>query len=393
MQLTTVRRSMRLVNSKEDRSVSVSAVENHRHFPARPIQPAESAVSLMGIIASAKDAIIVVNSHGRIVIFSAAAEELFGCTAAEALGGPIERFIPKQLRAAYGELPQSSWEPDPPANHALEIKAVRADGAEFFTKASLSRAKIPGQRLLVVSFRHVSKQPHTDEQLRRSKEALRALAIRLQSAREEEARRISREIHDEFGQSLASLRMDVHWLQSNLDGVTDASCRAALSDKLKTMQEFVKTMSQTVRRIAADLRPGVLDDLGLEAAIEWLAQGFQERSGVRCRVSLSESGELDPQKATVAFRILQEILTNVARHAQATEVHIQLRREEGHLFLDVRDDGKGISQEDISDPMSLGLLGMRERAMMVDGDLTVQGTAGRGTIVTLRIPASPKVQK
>jgi two-component system sensor kinase len=373
--------------------VSVSAVVNHRQFPARPIQPAESAVSLMGIIASAKDAIIVVNSHGRIVIFSAAAEELFGCTAAEALGGPIERFIPKQLRAAYGELPQSSWEPDPPANRALEIKAVRADGAEFFTKASLSRARIPGQRLLVVSFRHVSKQPHTDEQLRRSKEALRALAIRLQSAREEEARRISREIHDEFGQSLASLRMDVHWLQSNLDGVTDASCRAALSDKLKTMQEFVKTMSQTVRRIAADLRPGVLDDLGLEAAIEWLAQGFQERSGVRCRVSLSESGELDPQKATVAFRILQEILTNVARHAQATEVHIQLRREEGHLFLDVRDDGKGISQEDISDPMSLGLLGMRERAMMVDGDVTVQGTAGRGTIVTLRIPASPKVQK
>ncbi len=375
--------------------MSGSAVENRRHSPARPTKPAESAASLMGIIASAKDAIIVVNSHGRIVIFSAAAEELFGCTAAEALGGPIERFIPKQLRVAYGELTQSSWEPEPdPSTHrALEIKALRADGAEFFTKVSLSRAKIPGQRLLVVSFRHVNKQPHTDEQLRRSKEALRALAIRLQSAREEEARRISREIHDEFGQALASLRMDVHWLQSNLDGVTDSSCRAALSDKLKTMQEFVKTMSQTVRRIAADLRPSVLDDLGLEAAIEWLAQGFQERSGVRCRVALLESGELDPQKATVAFRILQEILTNVARHAEATEVHIQMRHEDGHLFLDVRDDGKGISQEDISDPMSLGLLGMRERAMMVDGDLTVQGTAGQGTIVTLRIPASPKARK
>jgi PAS domain S-box-containing protein len=377
---------MRPLNSKEDRALTVSAAVHCRSGPACSLQPAEIAACLSGIIASIKDAIVVVNFDGGIVLFNAAAEELFGCPAAEALGESIERFILKPLRAVYGAPSEKACRP---VGRFLEIKARRADGMEFSAKASFSHPNIPDQRLLVITLRPVSKRLRDDEQLRRSREALRALAKRLHSAREEEAQRISRELHDEFGQALASLKMDVHWLQSNLDGITDASCRAALSDKLKMMQEFVNEMSKTVRRISTELRPGVLDDLGLDAAIEWLAQGFQERSGIRCRVSLPESVGLDSQKATVAFRILQEVLTNVARHAEASEVRIQMRYKGGHVYLDVRDDGKGISQEAISDPMSLGLLGMRERAMMVDGEVTIRGIADKGTAVTLRIPALP----
>jgi signal transduction histidine kinase len=153
------------------------------------------------------------------------------------------------------------------------------------------------------------------------------------------------------------------------------------------MPEVVDEIISAIRKIATELRPGVLDDLGLEAAIEWQIQDFQKRTGIKCEfVSELKDIRLSQDRATAAFRIFQETLTNIARHAQATRVNIRLAASHGKLILEVQDNGKGVTARDLSGAKSLGLLGMRERAMMLDGELTVVGRRGKGTTVGLRIP-------
>jgi signal transduction histidine kinase len=153
------------------------------------------------------------------------------------------------------------------------------------------------------------------------------------------------------------------------------------------MSRLIDSTIQSVRRIATELRPGVLDDLGLMAAIEWQAQEFQTRTGIRCQVTLPvEDVTLDAASSTAIFRIFQEILTNVARHGSATSVSVSLKEQAGNLVLEAQDNGKGIAESEISSPKSLGLLGMRERALPFGGEVKIRGTPGKGTTVTVRIP-------
>jgi len=218
--------------------------------------------------------------------------------------------------------------------------------------------------------------------LRISFEQLRALASRLQEVREEERTSIAREIHDELGQALTALKMDVVWLMQRLP----EGSKPWLA-KTDSMLKLIDNTISAVRRIAAELRPGMLDDLGLVAAIEWQAQEFQGRTGVECQVLLpTDDVALDEEHSTAVFRIFQETLTNIARHANATRVSVKLERTAQEIVLEVQDNGKGLEEAAVFSTRSLGLLGMKERALLLGGGLEVHGSQGKGTTVTLRIP-------
>jgi signal transduction histidine kinase len=193
-------------------------------------------------------------------------------------------------------------------------------------------------------------------------------------------------IHDELGQTLTGLKMDIAWLQKHLDQPV-----AALLAKTQTMADLIDTTIQTVRRLSTELRPGILDDLGLAATIEWQLQEFQLRSGIVAKlINAPEAVELDTEAATVVFRIFQEILTNVIRHAQATEVEVILEETATWLILRVKDNGRGITPGEIDSPKSIGLLGMRERARLRSGAIQFHGTPGQGTTVSVRLPLAVK---
>jgi signal transduction histidine kinase len=218
-------------------------------------------------------------------------------------------------------------------------------------------------------------------------EQLRALTASLTSAREEEGIRIAREIHDELGSVLTSLR----WELENLDGLvsefTDPREQQILRKKTEVMMDLTDTTIGVVRRIASELRPSVLDELGLVEAIEWQAQQFQTRTGIICNVCCSVEGlDLSEEQSTAVFRIFQESLTNILRHAQATEVDVKIIRDDGNIILTTTDNGRGISDEENLGPHSLGLLGMRERAQLIGGEIDIAGTPGIGTSVTVRVP-------
>ena len=221
-----------------------------------------------------------------------------------------------------------------------------------------------------------------EERLKRSNEQLRALSVRLQAVREEERGRLAREIHDELSGSLTALKLDLSLLPDRA-----AKDHKLFSDKLRSMSQLIDTTLAQVHTIVTELRPVVLDKLGLVAAMEWQAREFQERSGIACETHLpAEEISLDSDRTTAFFRIFQETLTNVARHANATKVTVELKREADSLILAVRDNGKGIDEAAIIAANSLGLLGIRERATAFGGNIELTGLPERGTCVTVRIP-------
>jgi signal transduction histidine kinase len=217
------------------------------------------------------------------------------------------------------------------------------------------------------------------ERLKESEDKLRRLAAHLISIREEERAHIAREIHDELGQVLTGIKMEVGWLQKRLR-------EPALLEKCDSMAKLIDSSVQTVRKIATGLRPEMLDDMGLIAAVGWQAKDFQKRTGIRCRSKLPPETKLDLDISTTAFRIFQEILTNVARHSRATRVDIELELTPEALRLEVCDNGVGIPDSDLNGRKSLGLLGMRERALLFGGEVSVSGTPGQGTRVSVSIP-------
>jgi len=221
------------------------------------------------------------------------------------------------------------------------------------------------------------------ERLRESEEKLRRLAAHLISVREEERAHIAREIHDELGQVLTGLKMEVTWLAKRLRD-------KPLIEKTDSMCKLIDTTVQTVRKIATGLRPEMLDDMGLIAAVGWQAKEFQKRTGIRCRAKLPPEVKLDIDISTTMFRIFQEILTNVARHSRATRVDIELMLSAERVGLEVVDNGVGIADDDLNGKKSLGLLGMHERALLFGGDVKITGTPGHGTRVSVSIPMKQK---
>lgn len=239
---------------------------------------------------------------------------------------------------------------------------------------------------LVISWLIATRRAASDE-ISQSRERLRALSVHLQSVREEELARVAREIHDELGQVLTGLKYDVYWIREQLTRAREESATAAVVEKTQSMLKNIDSTILSVRRIMTELRPAVLDDLGLAAAIEWQARDFQERTGIQCNlISNVEELDLDSETLTSVFRIFQESLTNIARHAGASMVSIGLQSDGETLSLEMEDDGRGIKDEEIATKQSFGIMGMRERARLLNGKLDISSARAKGTTVSLQIP-------
>jgi len=215
-----------------------------------------------------------------------------------------------------------------------------------------------------------------------SQQRLRNLSSHLQSSREEERSNIAREIHDELGQVLTALKMDMYWLEKKLP-----QDQGILIDKVRAMSKHAETTIHTVQRVSSELRPALLDDLGLIAAIEWQLKDFQSRTDIECSVSFNNGNIKVPENSSIAlFRICQETLTNVARHSKATNVKVSMYNEDNNVILRTRDNGIGIEESQISNSKSFGLIGIRERALALGGDVKIMGREKMGTTLTVSIP-------
>ena len=268
----------------------------------------------------------------------------------------------------------------------LAVEAMHAGAHDYILKDNMARLGPAIDRELREA-RIRAERRQAEQDLRNSREELRALAAHLQCVREEERTAIAREIHDELGQSLTGFKMDLAWMRHRLSATDGELNRRPLLEKLGELVLGLDDAADLVRKLCTELRPGILDDLGLLPAVEWQAREFSKRTGLPCTVQFeAEQLDLNTDRSTALFRIFQEILTNVTRHAQASRVEASMRQAEGQAVLEVADNGRGIDPAKLAGKNSLGLLGMRERAHLLGGDVTIVGRPGQGTTVTVKIP-------
>ncbi len=265
----------------------------------------------------------------------------------------------------------------------FESRAKRMDGTTFDAEVWVTPMKLEGQKVFHSIMRDITDRKQADKKLEQSKEKLRALASRIESIREEERIYIAREIHDELGHSLTALLIDLHSLNNKPEFQVER-----ITSELQSMIGLVNHSIETIRKIASDLRPGVLDKLGLGAAVEWQLDEFRKRNKIECTASIEDEplANISAEKLTAIFRIFQEITTNISRHAKATKVKVILKAVNKNIELFVSDNGKGIKKEKLDNIKSLGLLGMEERANMVGGSFVISSPKKGGTEVRVLIP-------
>ena len=341
---------------------------------------------LAGLVESAMDAIVAVDEAQKIILFNAAAERIFQRPRSSVIGQPLDLLIPARFQrphrghvARFGETGVTSRAMG--GGH-VALAGLRANGEEFPMDASISQHLQDGRRIYTAIVRDVTARVRDEEALRRSREEIRSLAMAATTAREQEKSRIARELHDELGQALTALKIDIGWVRERV-GMEPGEVR----EKLAAMQGLIDATVASARRISADLRPLMLDDLGLAAATDWLVQGFSQRTGIPCTLEADESDlDLQDPYATAVFRVLQESLTNIARHAQATKVSVRVERRGDRIALEVRDNGRGFVPSEPARPGSFGLLGLRERASLLGGDLAIDSVPNQGTTVRMSFP-------
>jgi PAS domain S-box-containing protein len=308
--------------------------------------------------------------------------------------GRFARFLGGRLQSVIGSsMLDLVWSDDHPKLNALlrraaerncrgEIRLQSRKGTCLSVHLSLNPLRLNNTRAVCLIASDLSEMKRAEQALRASSEQFRNLAAHLLSVREEERTRISREVHDELGQSLTAVKMDLAWLAGRLP-----QRNGEMLKRIRATGQLADSIIQSIRRISTELRPPVLD-LGLAAAVEWQVQEFQARSGVQCKARLLIREVVTSNVSTAMFRIFQETLTNVGRHAKATRVEVVLQKQQDRLVLLIHDNGRGFDLVDTSLSKSLGLLGMRERAAVLGGQVDISSTPGKGTTVAAWIPLS-----
>lgn len=347
----------------------------------------ESSALNTAILDAAMDAIVTVDHTGRIVEFNPAAERIFGYPRSRAIGSKLEELVvPPSLRARHLTSFTRAVETGATTivGKRVELPGYRADGTEFPAEIAIARISREGPPMFTAFVRDVTARNQTHQALADSEQQLRALAARLQEVIEEERTRIAREMHDELGQQLTALKLDLGWMMRRYE----THNREGFAERLHASIALVDQTVQTVRKLATRLRPGALDDLGLVAALDWEAREIATRSGIRFDVALPEEEELHltSDQSTALFRTFQELLTNVMRHAAAKSVRVRLERNEREVVLVVEDDGRGITSAQASSGKSLGLLGIRERVALLGGTFAIEGPPEGGTRVKIVFP-------
>jgi PAS domain S-box-containing protein len=335
------------------------------------------AARLAGLLDSAMDAILSVDEQQHIVLYNRAAEKTFGWAASEVIGQSLEMLLPERFRAGHAGFMRRFGHTGVTSRRMGDgtvIVGRRKDGEEFPMDASISQLATPDGKIFTVILRDVTERV-------RNREELAAFAAEASAVREQEKTRVARELHDELAQSLTALKMDTIWVRARLRADPEAAAA-----KLSQMLVLLDASVAATRRIAADLRPLLLDDLGLAPAIEWLVQNFSQRTGVPCELDIDDSLDLQEPYATAVFRMVQESLANVAKHALARGVRVRVALEEREMVLSVEDDGVGFATSGPRKTNSLGLIGLRERAHLLQGRVELRSAPGEGTRVEARIP-------
>lgn len=332
---------------------------------------------------SVMDAIVAVDASLRITMFNPAAEAMFGHTCAELLGQPMEVLMPLRLRAAHqGHMRKFASSELAPRAMApqMEIWGLRRNGEEFALESTISHSTIGGQLQMTAVLRDVTQRRKAEAELRMVNGQLRELSVSLQGVREEERKRISRELHDDLGQQLTGLKLSLSWLGSRLK-----EGRATAVQDVDEMRRQLDTAIGSVRRIAAELRPRVLDDLDFREALTWQMQEFFKHSGIQIELDLQDADQIrDDALATALFRIVQEALTNVVRHAAADKVLVSLHAAGAQLLLRISDNGAGFDSRVACG--GVGLISMRERCSAVGASFQVHSSPGNGTHIEVAIP-------
>ena len=341
----------------------------------------ESAERYQRLVALVPDAIWV-EREDRIQLANRACLDLLAAGSEEQVSGrsPLEFIHPdfhalaraRRERLMFGMV-DDLW---------VEEKVVRSDGEIRDVEIAETAFRDDGTTVILAVLRDVTDRKRADNELRESRESLRRLSASLQEVREEEKARIARELHDELGQALTGLKMDLAQLAAQL-----TPQQSGALDRVSAMKALIEGAVASVRRLATELRPLMLDDLGLAPTIEWLVSDFSKRTGITVELSLPDSElEENAELSTALFRVLQESLTNVARHAGARHVRVELTCSDADVRLMVRDDGTGIGTRAENAPRSFGLLGMRERASMLGGELRIDSSPGAGTSIAMTVP-------
>jgi two-component system sensor histidine kinase UhpB len=338
------------------------------------------------IMNAALDAIVCVDPAGCITSWNSQAENMFGWTEKQTIGKQFAEMIiaepyrESHAKSLYHFLPAGN---EPVLNRVLELKALHQSGKEFPVEMAIVPIKENKEEFFCAFIRDITSRKKAEEKLQHSYEEIRRLASHLQDVREEERLIISREIHDQLGQQLTVMKMDISWLRKSLA----SSGEEIIGDKLEELKSMIDETIKTVRKIAGDLRPSMLDDLGLEAAIEWHLKEFEKRTGVAAHYNgLQEELFLPMSFKTGLFRIIQESLTNVTRYAKAKNVFVRLKKESGMVSLTIHDDGVGFDMEKISGKKTFGIVGMRERTAMMRGRYSIHSQPGTGTAIKVIVP-------
>lgn len=339
---------------------------------------------LTQIAAVTPDSIVSVNEEQVIEYANPAALSLFGCTEPEMIGSRLDRFIPARFRGEHSQLVRSFGQAGTSSRRMARhrsISALKADGTEFPVEASISHGQIDGEHVYTVILRDISDRVEAQTALNRAQSRLRQLSSRLQEVREQEHRHLARELHDDIGQRLSVVKMDVARIKSAL-----SDDQPDLFDDLDRADEMLSETVAAVRGLATGLRPKILDDLGLVAALDNYLQEVSNRFPLDCQLRVDDDLPVSQDGGIMIFRIVQEAVHNACKYANASVCEVGLQQNAEGLTLTIRDNGGGLQVGDEDKDGSLGLMGIRERVAGAGGSMSLQSAPGNGTKITCKFP-------